>query len=103
MLRCRVPISSNNVVSRSRFSACRLVSVALGTTPKCVTPDTTSAVPVVWTYAPYVRLEWSNQTGQPEEQPSTLACRYAATALVGATPRDAVACADGQHPGVWST
>ena len=38
---------------------------------------TTSATPLVWTHAQYVRLAWSIEEGHPVEQPSVVACRYA--------------------------
>jgi glucoamylase len=37
---------------------------------------TTSATPLVWTHAQYVRLAWSIDAGQPVEQPSIVADRY---------------------------
>jgi glucoamylase len=38
---------------------------------------TTSATPLAWTHAQFVRLAWSIQEGQPVERPSVVACRYA--------------------------
>lgn len=38
---------------------------------------TTSATPLAWTHAQYVRLAWSIEEGHPVEQPSVVACRYA--------------------------
>jgi len=38
---------------------------------------TTSARPLLWTHAQFVRLAWSHQEGFPVEQPSIVACRYA--------------------------
>jgi len=40
---------------------------------------TTSATPLAWTHAQFVRLAWSIQQGSPVEQPSVVACRYAKT------------------------
>lgn len=40
---------------------------------------TTSATPLVWTHAQYVRLAWSIAAGHPVEQPDVVACRYART------------------------
>jgi glucoamylase len=40
---------------------------------------TTSATPLAWTHAQFVRLAWSIQRGSPVEQPSVVACRYART------------------------
>jgi glucoamylase len=40
---------------------------------------TTSATPLVWTHAQFVRLAWSIEQGSPVEQPSVVACRYAKT------------------------
>jgi glucoamylase len=40
---------------------------------------TTSATPLAWTHAQYVRLAWSLAAGHPVEQPSVVACRYALT------------------------
>jgi glucoamylase len=37
---------------------------------------TTSATPLVWTHAQYIRLAWSITAGHPVEQPSVVACRY---------------------------
>jgi glucoamylase len=37
---------------------------------------TTSATPLAWTHAQYVRLAWSITAGHPVEQPSVVACRY---------------------------
>ena len=37
---------------------------------------TTSATPLSWTHAQYVRLAWSLAEGHPVEQPSVVACRY---------------------------
>jgi glucoamylase len=37
---------------------------------------TTSATPLAWTHAQYVRLAWSISEGHPVEQPSVVACRY---------------------------
>ncbi|MFC4852453.1 glycoside hydrolase family 15 protein [Actinophytocola glycyrrhizae] len=37
---------------------------------------TTSATPLVWTHAQYVRLAWSLAQGHPVERPSVVACRY---------------------------
>lgn len=37
---------------------------------------TTSATPLVWTHAQFVRLAWSIQAGAPVERPSVVACRY---------------------------
>lgn len=39
---------------------------------------TTSATPLIWTHAQYVRLAWSLTTGHPVERPDVVACRYAA-------------------------
>lgn len=38
---------------------------------------TTSATPLAWTHAQYIRLAWSLKEGHPIEQPSVVACRYA--------------------------
>ncbi len=38
---------------------------------------TTSATPLAWTHAQFVRLAWSIQEGHPVERPSVVACRYA--------------------------
>jgi glucoamylase len=40
---------------------------------------TTSATPLAWTHAQYVRLAWSIAAGHPVEQPDVVACRYART------------------------
>jgi glucoamylase len=40
---------------------------------------TTSATPLAWTHAQFVRLAWSVQQGSPVERPSVVACRYAQT------------------------
>jgi glucoamylase len=40
---------------------------------------TTSATPLAWTHAQFVRLAWSIQQGSPVERPSVVACRYAQT------------------------
>ncbi|MGH3756942.1 glycoside hydrolase family 15 protein [Actinophytocola sp.] len=40
---------------------------------------TTSATPLIWTHAQFVRLAWSIEEGQPVERPSVVACRYAQT------------------------
>jgi glucoamylase len=37
---------------------------------------TTSATPLAWTHAQYVRLAWSITAGHPVEQPNVVACRY---------------------------
>ena len=37
---------------------------------------TTSATPLAWTHAQYIRLAWSIDTGHPIEQPTVVACRY---------------------------
>jgi len=37
---------------------------------------TTSATPLAWTHAQYVRLAWSIDAGRPVERPSVVACRY---------------------------
>jgi glucoamylase len=37
---------------------------------------TTSATPLAWTHAQYIRLAWSIDTGHPVEQPTAVACRY---------------------------
>lgn len=37
---------------------------------------TTSATPLAWTHAQYVRLAWSITVGYPVEQPNVVACRY---------------------------
>jgi glucoamylase len=37
---------------------------------------TTSATPLAWTHAQYLRLAWSITKGHPIEQPSVVACRY---------------------------
>jgi glucoamylase len=39
----------------------------------------TSATPLAWTHAQYVRLAWSITAGHPVEQPSVVACRYTNT------------------------
>ena len=36
----------------------------------------TSATPLAWSHAQYVRLAWSITAGHPVEQPSIVACRY---------------------------
>jgi len=41
---------------------------------------TFSATPLAWTHAQYVRLAWSIDKGEPVEQPSIVAERYAGTA-----------------------
>jgi glucoamylase len=38
---------------------------------------TTSATPLAWTHAQYVRLAWSIDAGRPVERPAVVACRYA--------------------------
>lgn len=38
---------------------------------------TTSATPLAWTHAQYVRLAWSIDAGEPVERPDVVACRYA--------------------------
>jgi glucoamylase len=40
---------------------------------------TTSATPLAWTHAQYVRLAWSVDAGHPVEQPTVVACRYTTT------------------------
>jgi len=40
---------------------------------------TTSATPLAWTHAQFVRLAWSIQQGTPVERPAVVACRYAET------------------------
>jgi len=40
---------------------------------------TTSATPLAWTHAQYVRLAWSLEEGRPVEQPTVVACRYTDT------------------------
>ncbi|MDT7596609.1 MAG: glucoamylase [Pseudonocardiales bacterium] len=40
---------------------------------------TTSATPLAWTHAQYIRLAWSIDAGHPVEQPTVVACRYTAT------------------------
>ncbi len=37
---------------------------------------TTSATPLGWTTAQFIRLAWSVQAGRPVEQPAAVACRY---------------------------
>lgn len=37
---------------------------------------TTSATPLAWTHAQYVRLAWSIDAGRPVERPAVVACRY---------------------------
>jgi glucoamylase len=37
---------------------------------------TTSATPLGWTTAQFIRLAWSLQAGRPVEQPAAVACRY---------------------------
>jgi glucoamylase len=37
---------------------------------------TTSATPLAWTHAQYIRLAWSIDTGHPVEQPKVVVCRY---------------------------
>ncbi|TWP53078.1 hypothetical protein FKR81_08335 [Lentzea tibetensis] len=37
---------------------------------------TTSATPLAWTHAQYVRLAWSIDAGRPVERPDVVACRY---------------------------
>lgn len=46
--------------------------------PPDTTPGTgtTSATPLIWTHAQYVRLAWSIAEGHPVEQPDVVACRY---------------------------
>lgn len=46
--------------------------------PRGVQPGTgtTSATPLAWTHAQYVRLAWSIAEGHPVEQPKVVACRY---------------------------
>jgi glucoamylase len=39
---------------------------------------TTSATPLAWTHAQYVRLAWSIDAGRPVERPAVVACRYTA-------------------------
>jgi glucoamylase len=39
---------------------------------------TTSATPLAWTHAQYVRLAWSLDAGHPIERPTPVACRYTA-------------------------
>jgi glucoamylase len=38
---------------------------------------TTSATPLAWTHAQFVRLAWSIDAGTPVERPAVVACRYA--------------------------
>jgi glucoamylase len=47
-------------------------------TPDHAHPGTapTSATPLAWTHAQYIRLAWSIDTGHPVEQPTAVACRY---------------------------
>ncbi|MGH3366439.1 MAG: hypothetical protein ACRDOY_04485 [Nocardioidaceae bacterium] len=40
---------------------------------------TTSATPLAWTHAQYIRLAWSIDAGRPVEQPTVVACRYTTT------------------------
>jgi glucoamylase len=40
---------------------------------------TTSATPLAWTHAQYIRLAWSIDAGHPVEQPTAVACRYTTT------------------------
>jgi glucoamylase len=40
---------------------------------------TTSATPLAWTHAQYIRLAWSIDAGHPVEQPTVVACRYTTT------------------------
>lgn len=40
---------------------------------------TTSATPLAWTHARYIRLAWSIDAGRPVEQPTVVACRYTTT------------------------
>jgi glucoamylase len=40
---------------------------------------TTSATPLAWTHAQYIRLAWSIDAGHPIEQPTVVACRYTTT------------------------
>ncbi|TDV44840.1 glycoside hydrolase family 15 protein [Actinophytocola oryzae] len=44
--------------------------------PQRAGTPTTSATPLAWTHAQYVRLAWSLTAGHPVEQPSVVACRY---------------------------
>ncbi|WP_414637905.1 glycoside hydrolase family 15 protein [Actinophytocola sp.] len=46
--------------------------------PAGATPGTgtTSATPLAWTHAQYVRLAWSLEQGHPVERPAVVACRY---------------------------
>ncbi len=37
----------------------------------------TSATPLGWTHAQFVRLAWSIRAGQPIERPAVVSCRYA--------------------------
>jgi glucoamylase len=37
---------------------------------------TTSATPLAWTHAQFIRLAWSINAGRPVETPSVVACRY---------------------------
>jgi glucoamylase len=37
---------------------------------------TTSATPLAWTHAQFVRLAWSIDAGRPVEQPTVVSCRY---------------------------
>jgi glucoamylase len=37
---------------------------------------TTSATPLAWTHAQYIRLAWSIDAGRPVEQPAAVVCRY---------------------------
>jgi glucoamylase len=37
---------------------------------------TTSATPLAWTHAQYVRLAWSLDRGEPVERPSVVVQRY---------------------------
>ncbi len=39
--------------------------------------ETTSASPLAWSHAQFLRLAWSIEAGHPVERPSVVACRYA--------------------------
>jgi glucoamylase len=40
---------------------------------------TTSATPLAWSHAQFIRLAWSIAAGAPVEQPAAVACRYVRT------------------------
>ena len=42
-----------------------------------------SATPLAWSHAQFIRLAWSIDAGRPVDQPSVVACRYTGTCAGG--------------------